>query len=331
MSKRPIAFLLETPSISGGVRVIFELANRLANRDWDVSIWSPNPKEGGKWFPISSKVKYYSFFRTGTLSDYGQLSDVLRKQDCIKIATFWRTAIVLSECAKEGEGYYLVQDVETSYTSQPIMAGNVMATYEMPFQKFTTSRWVEKQLKDCAYIGIGLDSQYRPPNKNLVRQVHVLSCARIQALKGWDTFCETARYLGQMGIPVKTYGIGKELPLLTPVDHHTNPSDSTVRRMLQEAGVFLSTSKHEGFNLTALEAMACGTPVVTTDSHGNQEYIEHEQNCLVADSGPQLAVACYKVFKEPEWAKKFAQTGPETASRYKWRDVLDKVEAILLA
>lgn len=328
--KRPIAFIVETGSLSGGVRVIGELANRLADRDWEVSIWSPNPKETMAWFPISQRVKWHSFFRTGYLIDYEQLVNVLKKQDCIKVATYWRTAIVLNESIKAGEGYYLVQDVETSYTSQPIVAANVMATYEMPFQKFTTSKWVESQLKDTKYIGIGLDNQFRPPNKNLKRQTHVLACARIQALKGWDTFCEVARYLSQMRIPIKTYGVEGKLPIMVPVDHKQLPSDATIRRMLQEAGVFLSTSKHEGFNLTVLEAMATGTPVVTTDSNGNREYIQHEENCLVTNNPMEMAMFCYRLFTEKDLAKKLSENGPPTAARYRWKDAVDRLEKILL-
>jgi len=329
MTKTPVHIVVETGSLAGGVRVIGELANRLVKRDWPVSIWSVNPVQTlTNWFQLDHRVKWHSFLRTGTIQDYQQLQVVLSKQPGYKMGTFWRTAFVAAECAKEGEGLYLIQDVETSYTSQPVVAERVMATYALPLKRITTSRWVESQIKDCHYIGIGLDNFYRP-NEKMVRDNFVLACARVQALKGWDVLCEVARYI-QMGRGrLVTYGIESGIPMLAQHKHFSKPKDADVRRMYQETGVFLSTSRHEGFNLTALEAMACGAPVVTTDSDGNREYILPDENCLVSGDPFQLAELCAQCINNRELAKRLGKAGIETAARYNWRDVIDRLENIL--
>ena len=41
------------------------------------------------------------------------------------------------------------------------------------------------------------------------------------------------------------------------------------------------TSYFEAFGLPPLEAMACGTAVVTTDCGGTRDYARHGENCLV--------------------------------------------------
>ena len=47
------------------------------------------------------------------------------------------------------------------------------------------------------------------------------------------------------------------------------PNPATVIGFMKSAGVFVSPSIREGFGMAALEAMACGTPVVTVDHPRN--------------------------------------------------------------
>lgn len=330
IEKRPVIIVCETGSQAGGVKVLAELANRLALRGWTVSIWSVNPKETlTSWFNLSPAVKWVSFFKTGTTTDYVQLADVLRKQRGIKIATFWRTAYAVADCSEPGEGYYLVQDIESSYVSQTMMVNMVMETYRMPLTKITTSRWVQSQMPEVQYIGIGLENHWRP-NPKVKRTKTVLACARIQALKGWDFLCEVSRYLSTADIKLVTYGHNDKLPMFAKTEHKKFPSDETLRRMYQECGVFISQSMHEGFNLTLLEAMACGASCVTTNSDGNMEYVVPGTNCLLENDPLDFSKAVVKLLTEPDLSKSLGEVAPKARDAYRWQDVLDRVEAILL-
>jgi len=61
--------------------------------------------------------------------------------------------------------------------------------------------------------------------------------------------------------------------------------------LLAPADVFLLTSREESFGLSALEAMACGVPVVATSVGGVPEVVEPEQNGLLAPADDQDAYA----------------------------------------
>lgn len=61
------------------------------------------------------------------------------------------------------------------------------------------------------------------------------------------------------------------------------PGDDAILGLLKAAEVFVLPSRREGFGLTALEALACGTPVVTTD---------HPRNAATELVGPDSGVVC---------------------------------------
>jgi glycosyltransferase involved in cell wall biosynthesis len=339
MDKRPVHFVVETGSLAGGVRIIGEMANRLAAKGWTVTIWSVNPKETlTNWFHLDSRIKWHSFFRQGTIEDYDQLAAVLAKQRGIKIATFWRTALVVKAAAEPGEGYYLVQDVETSYTSQPAMAAFVMDTYAYGLKMITTSKWVCTQLPEATYVGIGVDNFYDLQPK-LKRLGYPLACARPQALKGWSELAETARYLARAGYPLVTYGLQKELSFVAHHAHNVDPrsmqpnlaklTDAQVRAHYCQAGVFIATSRHEGFSLTPLEAMRCGAVVVMTPADGNLEYARDGENCLLRRTPRELADTAVEVMRNLPRYRDLAAAGAKTARRYSWSPVIERLEAAL--
>ena len=62
----------------------------------------------------------------------------------------------------------------------------------------------------------------------------------------------------------------------------------SLAELYSSADIFLFTSYAESFGLPPLEAMACGTTVVTTDCKGNRDYAIGEYNCLIR---PQVTLA----------------------------------------
>ncbi len=329
--KLPLHIVLETGSMAGGVRVVGEIANRLVNRGWQVDIWSVNQRETlTSWFPLSAKVKWYSFLRKGTTEDYDQLSAVLEKQTGWKMATFWRTAYpVTMACGKNGQGLYLCQDIETSYTSQPIVAEMALKSYTQPLRKVTTSRWVEKQI-ECEYIGIGVDNFYKVLG-NFTRNNQPLAIERRQALKGWSDLMEINRYLAMTGKHLTTFGQDSGLKTFVNFKHIIRPSDQDVRQLYNKHGCFVSASRHEGFGLPLVEAMACGCPVVTTNADGNMEFCEDGVNCLIGNSPLDMAEKILGLMAEKTLSNKLSKAGLEVPRRYQWKDVIQRFEQILLS
>lgn len=331
MVKRDVHIVCETGSLSGGVRVIGEVANRLHRRGWKVKIWSVNPKETlTSWFKLDEGVDWISLFRTGTIQDYEQLVWVLNKQEGIKMATYWRTAMPVDQSSRSGEAYYLIQDVETSYASAPMMQRTIMDTYELGLHHFTTSRWVESQI-NADYMGIGVDTGFYRRIGVPRDRLKVIATARQVYLKGWDTLCEVNRHLRAKGIGVTMYGLSEKMRVFVPPEQYfNNLNDEGVLQMYNTAAVYISTSNHEGFNLTALEAMACECPVVKTRDDGSDEYIDDGGNCLVGKDASDLTDKVLTVMGSVELTKTLGQNGLFTAQRYPWDAAIDRLEKILM-
>jgi glycosyltransferase involved in cell wall biosynthesis len=92
--------------------------------------------------------------------------------------------------------------------------------------------------------------------------------------------------------------------------------------------VFVQTSRHEGFCLPLLEAMAAGAPVVCTDAHGNRDFCRHEVNCLLVDADPAaVAAGVSRVLADPALRERLAREGRRTAEEHRWERRMDEVAA----
>ena len=71
--------------------------------------------------------------------------------------------------------------------------------------------------------------------------------------------------------------------------------------LLQGADIFLFPSVREGLGMAALEAMACGVPVIGADNRGTREYIRHGENGLLCPprNAEDFATAIHILYEKP--------------------------------
>ena len=90
--------------------------------------------------------------------------------------------------------------------------------------------------------------------------------------------------------------------------------DPDVATYLKGAAVLLSTSEFEGFGMSLLEAMACGVPVVTTDSGGVREVVDASCAKVVGVGDLEgLAGAAEEVLADPARAAMMGTSGRKRA------------------
>lgn len=96
------------------------------------------------------------------------------------------------------------------------------------------------------------------------------------------------------------------------------------------ADVCAVPSLTESFGLVALEAMACGTPVVATRVGGLQTVVQEGVSGLLvpAGDGDALAEAIERVLLDHRLRMHLAHGARERAERFTWSSVADSVEAL---
>lgn len=117
-----------------------------------------------------------------------------------------------------------------------------------------------------------------------------------------------------------------------PMDIHYRPPRRQLAELYRRCQVFVSASWWESFGLPPLEAMACGAPVVLTDSRGVRDYARPEENCLMVPprDSQALAAAIRRVLREPALANRLGKAGPPTARDYRWDECVNRFESALL-
>ena len=96
------------------------------------------------------------------------------------------------------------------------------------------------------------------------------------------------------------------------------------------ADVCAVPSLTESFGLVALEAMACGTPVVGTRVGGLQTLIEHGESGLLVPAGDDqaLADAVEQVLTDHRLRMHLAHGARDRAEHFTWQSVGDKINAL---
>lgn len=95
------------------------------------------------------------------------------------------------------------------------------------------------------------------------------------------------------------------------------------------ADVVVMPSLYESFGMVALEAMACGTPVVASDVGGLSFLVrDGETGFLVPENDPRALADCLgRLLRDPELRARLGKRGIQVAREYAWPRIADQIEA----
>jgi GT2 family glycosyltransferase len=318
-----IVYVTEDTGVGGGHRVVFQHLNGLAARGHHAELWTlDDPPE---WFDLSVPVRSFERYR--------DLVAALDPIEAIKVATWWNTAApVWQASVRRGRPVYFVQDIETSYYDQDLdVHAAVLASYRPEFRFLATSSWVASEL-----AALGAEPQIISPGLDLDRfyplgcERHdraLLAVGRSNPLKNFRLTLDAYKALPDPRPELWLYGIEPEIGESVGARYFERPSDEQINELLNTATVFLQTSRHEGFCLPILEAMATGAPVVCTDADGNRDFCRDGENCLMPEPEPRaVRNALDRALSDSALRRRLAEGGRQTAMRYDWSRRLDELD-----
>jgi glycosyltransferase involved in cell wall biosynthesis len=284
--------------------------------DKSVYSWFPNVKAevtNVPYVPHSSASRGFSkvFSKSMKKYGYGSLSDRERRlmeiiPDCdVNVATFCWTAPPTYYSGK-GRGFYLVQNYEPWFFEDAKTQERAAATYLLPLKKLCVSKWLTEKVGGVN-IGNGINlAKFKQQKTPKLYDIMV-----IQRSSGWKgDYTAILEALGKKRLKVFVAGGGV--------------SDADLVSAYNSSRVFLFLSKFEGFGYPPLEAMACGTPVITTAC---LEFATHLSNTYVLEKDytvDDVLRAVDEVSRDDALYERLVKNGLATAQEFDFQKVVDR-------
>jgi phosphatidyl-myo-inositol alpha-mannosyltransferase len=122
--------------------------------------------------------------------------------------------------------------------------------------------------------------------------------------------------------------VGDRGPPSAGVTYRIGVADSELASLYRRAWVYVSPSTYEGFGFPALEAMACGTPVVATPNPGSVELLDHG-TCGALAADDEFGDRISSLLADEQARAAWSVRGLCRAREYSLSVMLDRYEALL--
>ena len=102
-------------------------------------------------------------------------------------------------------------------------------------------------------------------------------------------------------------------------------ADTDLPALYSAARLFIYPSLYEGFGLPALEAMACGAPVIASNTSSLPEVVGQAGLMVNPTDVDDMAAAITGLLTDADLRQKLSQAGQEQARRFRWEDMAVKL------
>jgi glycosyltransferase involved in cell wall biosynthesis len=106
-----------------------------------------------------------------------------------------------------------------------------------------------------------------------------------------------------------------ELPFLRCVGY---VSDAELRALYEHAALFVYPSLYEGFGIPAIEAMACGCPVIASNAGSLPEVCGPAARYVSPHDAAELTRVISELMADPAERERMTEAGQRWAARYTW-------------
>ncbi|MEM8501868.1 MAG: glycosyltransferase family 1 protein [Cyanobacteria bacterium P01_D01_bin.1] len=106
------------------------------------------------------------------------------------------------------------------------------------------------------------------------------------------------------------------------------PDQSALIKIYNAAHVLIAPSTYEGFGLTILEAMACGTPVVTSNVTSLPEVAGKAAILVDPMDIDSMVESILRLYKEPATCDRYRQLGLDRVASFTWEKTAEQVANI---
>lgn len=303
------------PELGGVERWARELAARLG-----AEVLRPPPA-------LSHRAGH--LWEQGVLPVRARRSRVLVNPANLAPLAFPRNVVVIHDAAALREpSWYSRSYVAWQRTVLPRVARRALRVVTV--SAFSRDELAELLGVDAAVVPGGVDARFRPDAapRAAAGRPYVLTVASATARKNLGALAEAARRLAADGAELLVAGGGRPQLRAERTDGLRllgHVGDADLPGLYAGALAFVLPSLHEGFGLTCLEAMACGTPVVAAARGALPETCGDA--ALLVDPGDPSAIA--DAVQRAIGDDALRARGLARAARFGWERTVDELRAVL--
>jgi glycosyltransferase involved in cell wall biosynthesis len=316
-----ITFITPTLNDSGGVKVVLIYAEELTRLGHSVTIVSQpraapslrdqlrSLKNGDGWLS-SPPIAIPDGVLNLVLDCHRPTVDGDVPDGDVVIATWWETAEWVSKLSpSKGRQIYFVQGHEV-YPPIPARAHD---SYTLPMKKIVVSKWLQKIMESnylassVAIVPNTVDRyKFFAPQREKQPRPTLGLLYSTSFPKGLDASLRAIELIQRKMVDLRVVAFGSQPqarshPLPRGSSYTRLPSIKRLRSIYSQCDVWLTASRSDGFNLTALEAMACRAPVVSTKVGWPAEGISNGLNGFLCDvdNTEELADSAIQILRLP--------------------------------
>jgi len=302
-TKLKINIILPFPATKpvGGVKIMYEYANRLSQLGHRVSIFHSikRPFKKNKtllWFKKFqyfirgvSRPKWFALNREVSSVIVPEISDRYINDGDILFSTWWQMAYAINNLShSKGKKFNLIQ----GYENWQGQTEKLHQSYLLPIHHIVIATY----LQDLVYKITGQQPQLIPiaiDEKKFYQMIlpevrnpkHIMMLYSEQSLKGSEYGLEALTRLGKNypDLKVTLFGVDKKpANLPSQFTYHQRPDN--LNELYNQASIFISPSLTEGWALPPAEAMACGCALVCSDIGGHSDYAKNNETALLFET-----------------------------------------------
>lgn len=352
-----INFLIPTTGITGGIKVVFEHVNKLTELGHEINIVYPyvlsvDPGASDKLKGVvkiirrkicnivsKDKIKWFNLDARVNLIRVWDLSAKNILDADITVATANQTADWLVNYPEsKGEKFYFIQDYEIWTRSKE----KVDATWKMPLKKIVIAKWLkrlaEEKFNEKVYgivpDGVDLNKFYNN-NKTFNRKKKILMMHHALEKKGTSDGIKAFEIAKRKHLEITlvlfgAYQLKKEKS--SGAEFYYQPPEKQLRELYSSSDIFLWPSRFEGFGLPPMEAMACKTAVISTDTGAIREYaVENETAVIVPPKNIDLmSEKLIELIEDEKKLRELSMAGYNKIKEFSWNKSSRILEGIFL-
>ncbi len=180
---------------------------------------------------------------------------------------------------------------------------------------------------------------FRQQNGVSSSEICLLNVGSNHPRKNISTILNVVKILKEKGISIKFWKAGADFTdddkkfietqsLENEVSYIGQPEKPTLVEIYNAADILIAPSLHEGFGITILEAMACGTPVITSNVSAMPE-VAGDAGILVEPTNSQeIADAVEKLYKDAAYRQKLVEKGLARVKSFTWEKSAEQIAQI---